>query len=127
MAFDKSIFAKLGAPSVTLTLTQGDVSVDLQVCYDMNAAAAVKQKLGKSLFSPADLKELDPSDWTVILWAGLQRYQRGVSVDDVGAVMTPGNYQYIVQKCMDALTITLPKDAVDPQTEPTTEPATVQA
>jgi hypothetical protein len=127
MTFDRSVFSKLATPSVALTLTQGDVSVDLQLCFDMNAAALVKQKLGKSIFSQADLKSLDPSDWPTIVWAGLQRYQGTVSLQDVGSVMNLANWQYIVGKCMEAFTVGMPKGTADPKTEPTTEPVPVQA
>jgi hypothetical protein len=127
MAFDKSIFAQLGAPSVTLTLTQGEYSVDLKLCYDMNAVALVKQKLGKSMFNQKELAAVDPSEWPVILWAGLQRYQGNLTLQEVGFVMNPGNYQLVVEKCLEAFTITLPKQSdADPKTEPTTEPAAAQ-
>jgi len=128
--FDKSIFAQLGAPSVTLTLSANGVSVDLKVCFDMKAIGLVKQKLGVNMFSQEELKNVVPCDWTTILWAGLQRYQGNVSVDEVALIMNPGNYQLCVEKCLEAFTATLPKvqaDA-DPTTEPTTteQPATAQ-
>jgi len=126
MAFDKSVFAKLAAPTVPMTLTQGDASVDLLLCYDMNAAKAVKSALGKSLFSENDLRAMDPSDWPTVVWAGLQCHQKGITVEDVGSIMNPGNYQYIVGKCMEALTISLPKGTVDPKAEPTAKPASAQ-
>jgi hypothetical protein len=126
MAFDKSVFAQLGAPSVTLTLTQGDFSVDLKVCYDMNAIKLVKEKLGVNMFSKNELQAVVPSDWVTILWAGLQRHQSALKLEEVGLVMNPGNYQLVVEKCLEAFTITLPKVAADPQTEPTTEPVPAQ-
>lgn len=120
MAFDKSVFAQLGAPSVTLTLTQGSVSVDLKVCFDMKAIGLVKQKLGVNMFDRVALQSVVPSDWPSILWAGLQRYQGNLSVEEVAMIMNPGNYQIVVEKCLEAFTITLPKDVTDPTTEPTT-------
>lgn len=127
MTFDRNIFSKLATPSVTLTLTQGDTSVDLKLCFDMNAAGLVKQKLGKSIFSQEDLKSLDPSDWPVIVWAGLQCYQKGITVEDIGSAMNLSNWQYIVGKCMEAFTIGMPKGVADPKAEPVTEPVPVQA
>ena len=128
MAFDKSVFAQLGAPSVTLPLTQGGANVDLQICFDMNAIKLVKDKLGVNMFSKDELQAVVPSDWVTILWAGLQKFQGNVSVQEVGLVMNPGNYQLVVEKCLEAFTITLPKPKVDanPQTEPTTEPVPAQ-
>lgn len=127
MAFDKSVFAQLGAPSLTLTLTQGEFSVDLKVCYDMKALALIKQKLGISMFDRKELASVDPSSWPVILWAGLQKYQGNVSVDEVAMIMNPGNYQLVVEKCIEAFTMTLPKDVTDPKTETVTEPVPAQA
>ncbi len=126
MAFDRSVFSKLATPSVTLTLTQGDVSVDLQLCFDMNAAALVKEKLGKSIFDQGELKTLDPSDWPVIVWAGLQRHQKGITIEDVGSVMNLANWQTCVSKCMEAFTIGMRKKAADPTTELPVEPTVAQ-
>jgi len=131
MAFDKSVFAQLGAPSVTLTLTQGEISVDLKVCYDMKAIGLVKQKLGVSMFNREELSAVDPSSWPTILWAGLQKYQSNVSIDEVALVMNPGNFQLVVEKCIEAFTLTLPKELLektdDPKTETVTEPVPAQA
>jgi hypothetical protein len=131
MAFDKNIFAQLGAPSVTLTLAQGGFSVDLKVCFDMKAIGLVKQKLGVNMFVQNELKTVAPSDWPTILWAGLQRYQGNLSVDEVALVMNPGNFQLVVEKCLEAFTITLPKELIeadaDPKTETVTEPVPAQA
>ena len=93
----------------------------------MNAAALVKQKLGKSIFSQADLKALDPSDWRNLVWAGLQRHQKGITIEDVGSVMNLSNWQACVGKCMEAFTVGLPKVVPDPTTEPETEPVPAQA
>ena len=126
MAFDKSVFAQLGAPSLTLTLTQGEFSVDLKLCYDMRAIGLVKQKLGINMFSREAMQSIAPSDWPTILWAGLQKHQGNVSIDEVAMIMNPGNYQLIVEKCLEAFTLTLPKDVTDPQTETVTEPVPAQ-
>ncbi len=126
MAFDKSVFAQLGAPSLTLTLTQGEFSVDLKLCYDMKAIGLVKQKLGINMFSRDAMQSVAPSDWPVILWAGLQKHQGNVSIDEVAVIMNPGNYQLIVEKCLEAFTLTLPKDVANPQTETVTEPVPAQ-
>lgn len=126
MAFDKSVFAQLGAPSLTLTLTQGEFSVDLKLCYDMKAIGLVKQKLGISMFDREQMSTIDPSAWATILWAGLQKYQGNVSIDEVAMIMNPGNYQLIVEKCLEAFTLTLPKNVTDPQMETVTEPVPAQ-
>jgi hypothetical protein len=120
MAFDKSVFAKLGAPTVILTFSTEDFTVDLLLAYDMNAAGLVKDKLNKSLFSQEDLTTLDPTEWVTVAWAGLCAHQPGITVQEVGTAMNPGNYQYVVEKCMAALTATLPNR---PTTEPTAQPA----
>lgn len=122
MTFDRSVFSKLATPGVTLTLTQNDVSVDLILVFDMNAAAEVKARLGKSIFSQVDLKALDPSDWPVIVLAGLRRHQPSVTLADVASAMNLANWQGIVSKCMEAFTVGMKKD---PTTELPTEPVAV--
>ena len=125
MSFDKSVFAQLGAPSVTLTLSANGVSVDLKLCFDMKAIGLVKQRLGVNMFDRAALGAVVPSDWPTILWAGLQKYQGNVSVDEVALIMNPGNFQQVVEKCIEAFTITLPKPDPTPET-PTEQPAAAQ-
>ncbi len=125
VSFDRSVFSKIATPSVPLDLGEG---VELQLCYDMNAAALVRQKLGKSIFSRADMTSLDLSEWPVIVWAGVQRHHKGITIEDLGGVMNLGNTQHIIEVCTAAMTITVKKDDADgdPTTEPETEPVPVQ-
>lgn len=124
--FDRSVFSKLATPSVTLTLSLGDFSQDFQLCFDMNAAALVKKELGKSVFSRQEMQNLDFSEWRVVVWAGLHRHQKGITVEDVGSVMNLGNMQTIIETCTKAFTVGLKKTADDPTTELPTEPVAAQ-
>ena len=76
---------------------------------DFNAIALAEKETGKNLLNNSVWKDLSAGDIRAFLWAALKWEDQGLTLEDVGAMIHPGNVDKIAKSIEKAWIAASPK------------------
>jgi hypothetical protein len=91
-------------PEVKITLDK-----ERTLTMDLNAMVRFEQQTGKNLLSGDTFKSISATDLRVLLWACLKGEDMELMQEQVGAMIHPGNMEYVSEVLSQMWNISMPE------------------
>ena len=90
-------------PRIKVTLDKPRI-----IMFDLNALAAFEETTGRSVLNGLSLEGLAVKDLRALFWAGLLHEDPDLTLQQVGAIVHPGNLMYIFKQINIAMGLAMP-------------------
>lgn len=90
-----------------------DLDRERRLRYDFNALRLIESETGKNMLDQSSWASMNATEVVVLIWAGLKWEAKELTLDDVGAMLHPGNLEGLMAKIEKAWSTSMPEPSTE--------------